>query len=78
MALPKQWLYWAEKAGLRPEHGRGLRAGVTLVGRGATGGLMCMEPSNALAHGPGSIVGRTVVAPSSLPSLAPKRPSWPP
>jgi hypothetical protein len=34
MKLPKQWLYWAQKAGLRPERQRGRGNGFYLVGRG--------------------------------------------
>lgn len=32
--LPKQWLYWAQKAGLQPERRRGSGNGYYLVGRG--------------------------------------------
>ena len=33
--LPKQWVHWARKAGLRPNGaGRGVRAGYYLKGRG--------------------------------------------
>lgn len=34
LKLPKQWLYWAKKAGLRAEWGRGNQHTHYLIGRG--------------------------------------------
>jgi hypothetical protein len=41
MKLPKQWLFWAKKAGLRPERKRGQGNQYYLVGRGRRWRVNC-------------------------------------
>lgn len=41
MKLPKQWKYWAKKAGLRPERIRGAGNGFYMTGRGRRWRVNC-------------------------------------
>lgn len=41
MKLPKQWMYWAQKAGLRREWGRGQQSTHYLIGRGRRWRVNC-------------------------------------
>jgi|694.fasta_scaffold03608_31 hypothetical protein len=53
MKLPKQWLYWAQKAGLRPERKRGRGNKLYLVGRSRRWRVNChneFECSCPLEH----------------------------
>ena len=53
MKLPKQWLHWAQKAGLRPERRRGRGNKLYLVGRARRWRVNCnneFECSCPLEH----------------------------
>jgi hypothetical protein len=53
MKLPKQWLYWAQKAGLRPERKRGRGNEFYLIGRARRWRMNChgvFECSCPLVH----------------------------